>query len=570
MEFAFWIKNKKFSMMKNASFLIFAICLFLFSCNEKTDFGHDISTNAENIIAGKAIFNQNCSSCHNFQQTTIGPNLSGLTRQVESDWIKRMIQNPKSIIDDGDPRAVGLYQKYKTYMPAFPQFNEHELDALLSYLHTFEELPSQNGSTGLDDPIPNKIPDSGIRLELEFLTQIPPSDTIPPLAKITKLESERVSGRTFVQDQRGVMYELKNGKHQVYFPLRDLRPNLMFKPGLATGFGSYAFHPEFYKNGLLYTSHSEKGKPEIPDFGYADSIKVTLQWVLTEWKTANPNSEKFTGSSRELLRIDFVTQIHGMQEISFNPHSKPGEPDYGKLFIGIGDGGSAENGFAFIADHQGSDVWSSILRIDPAGKNSKNGQYGIPADNPFFGQAGKAGEVFAYGFRNPNRVFWDPQGRLLATEIGHKNIEELNGILPGKFYGWPVREGSFVINPYGDMSRIFQLPKDDSALGAVLPLIQLDHDELAAIIGGYFVKNGPHAGKFLFGDVPSGRLFISDLSDWKSIKVETWGITYQGKEMSLEELCGSPRVDLKFGQDKSGQLYLMTKADGKIYKIKGI
>jgi hypothetical protein len=120
------------------------------------------------------------------------------------------------------------------------------------------------------------------------------------------------------------------------------------------------------------------------------------------------------------------------------------------------------------------------------------------------------------------------------------------------------------------MSRIFQLPKDDSALGAVPPLIQLDHDELSAIIGGYFVKNGPHAGKFLFGDVPSGRLFISDLSDWKSIKVETWGIQYQGKEMSLEELCGSPRVDLKFGQDKSGQLYLMTKADGKIYKIKGM
>lgn len=557
--------------MKKSPFLIFVFSILLASCQkgEKTDFGHNISTNAETILAGKTIFNQNCSSCHNFQQTAIGPNLSGLTREMDSEWIKTFIQNPQAVIESGDPRATQILAEYKAYMPAFLQLKDVELEALLSYLHTYEDTPIQNSGEELDDPIAEKISDSGIRLELEFLTQIPPSDTLPPLAKITKLESEPVSGRTFVQDQRGVMYELKNGKHQVYFPLRDLRPDLMFKPGLATGFGSYAFHPEFHKNGLLYTSHSEKGKPGTPDFGYADSIKVTLQWVLTEWKTANPNAEKFTGTSRELLRIDFVTQIHGMQEIGFNPHAKLGEPDYGKLFIGIGDGGSAENGFAFIADHQGTDIWSSILRLDPAGSNSKNGQYGIPTDNPFSGQAGKAGEVFAYGFRNPNRVFWDPQGRLLATEIGHKNVEELNGILPGKFYGWPVREGTFIINPYGNMAKVFSLPDDDSDLGSIFPLVQLDHDELSAIIGGYFIQKGPHQGKFLYGDIPSGRLFISDLRDWNSIKVETWGIQYQGREMSLEELCGSPRVDLKFGQDKSGQLYLMTKADGKIYRIKG-
>lgn len=552
--------------------IIFAICILVSSCSQdkNKNFGKNISTSPEIILSGKTIFNQNCSSCHNFQQNTIGPNLSGLTREVGSEWIRAFIQNPQAIIESGDPRATQILAEYKAYMPAFPQLKDEELDALLSYLHTYEEVSPKNSETGLDDPIAEGISDSGIRLELELVTQIPPSDTIPPLAKITKLESEAVSGRTFVQDQRGIMYELKNGKYQVYFPLRDLRPNLMFKPGLATGFGSYAFHPEFQKNGLLYTSHSEKGKPATPDFGYADSIKVTLQWVLTEWKTADPSSEKFVGSSRELLRIDFVTQIHGMQEIGFNPYAKVGEPDYGKLFIGIGDGGSAENGFAFIADHQGASVWSSILRIDPAGKNSRNGQYGIPSDNPFFGQEGKAGEVFAYGFRNPNRVFWDPQGRLLASEIGHKNVEELNGILPGKFYGWPVREGRFIINPYGNMAKVFSLPDDDSALGSIFPLIQLDHDELSAIIGGYFVKNGPHKGKFLFGDIPSGRLFISDLSDWKSIQVETWGIQFKGKEMSLEELCGSPRVDLKFGQDKKGTLYLMTKADGRIYRIKGV
>jgi len=558
--------------MKNQALLFSLFWLFLFSCKqgEKEKFGSDISINPEQIVAGRAIFNQYCSSCHNFQQATIGPNLSGLTRSVDSQWIRDFVKNPQAMIEKGDVRANELYSQFKAYMPASPQLQEKDLDALLSYLHTFSEDPQEGAAAGLDNPLPDPIPDLGVRLDLEFLTQIPPSDSVPPLAKITKLESEPTSGRTFVQDQRGVLYELKNGQHQVYFPLRDLRPDLMFKPGLATGFGSYAFHPEFEKNGLLYTSHSEKGKAQTPDFAYADSIKVTLQWVLTEWKTDNPTSETFAGTSRELMRIDFVSQIHGMQEIAFNPNAKPGDSDYGKLFIGIGDGGSAENGYAFIADHQGAGIWSSILRIDPSGTNSKNGTYGIPADNPFAGQAGKQGEVYAYGFRNPNRILWDPTGRLLATEIGHKNVEELNGIEPGKFYGWPVREGTFIINPYGNMAKVFSLPDDDSSLGSVFPLIQVDHDEISAIIGGYFVKSGPHAGKFLFGDVPSGRLLMADLSDWKNIKVESWGIKLQGKEMSLVELCGSPRVDLKFGQDKSGQLYLMTKADGKIYKIKGI
>lgn len=558
--------------MKNQALLLSLLLIFFFSCKqgEKEKFGEDISTNPEQIVAGRAIFNQYCSSCHNFQQTTIGPNLSGVTRRVDSKWLREFIKNPQAMIEKGDERALQLFAEFNSYMPASPQLQEEDFDALLSYLHTFVEEPEEGSAAGLDNPLPDPISDSGIRLELEFLTQIPPSDTVPPLAKITKLESEPVSGRTFVQDQRGVMYELKNGKHQVFFSLFDLRPDLMFKPGFATGFGSYAFHPEFEKNGLLYTSHSEKGKAQTPDFAYADSIKVTLQWVLTEWKTENPSFESFEGTSRELMRIDFVSQIHGMQELAFNPFAKQGDSDYGKLFIGIGDGGSAENGFAFIVDHQGAGIWSSILRIDPLGTNSKNGKYGIPADNPFAGQSGKQGEVYAYGFRNPNRVFWDPKGRMLATEIGHKNVEEVNGIEPGKFYGWPVREGTFIINSYGNMAKVFSLPDDDSSLGSVFPIIQVDHDEISAIIGGYFVKSGSNAGKFLFGDIPSGRLLMADLSDWNNIKVESWGVKFEGKEIGLVELCGSPRVDLKFGQDKSGQLYLMTKADGKIYKIKGV
>lgn len=556
--------------MKKQALSIALGLLLIIGCNTKSNhpFGQDIPTDSEQIAIGKSLFEQNCSSCHNFTQKTIGPNLSGLTTQIESDWIKSFIKNPQQLLDNGDQRTKILLDEYKVLMPAFSQLSEAEIDALLSYMHSFglaAELESAAGEA-LEDPIPEKTMDSGLALELEFFTQIPASDSISPLAKITKMESELVSGRLFVQDQHGKMYELVNGKPKVFFDLRALRPDFVSKPGLATGFGSYAFHPEYVNNGLLYTSHTEKPGSKTADFAYADSIKVTMQWVLTEWKTANPSSKSFVGESRELLRVNVVTQIHGMQEIAFNPHAKKGEEDYGLLYIGIGDGGSAENGFDFISDHKGNAVWSSILRIDPQGNNSKNGKYGIPKDNPFVGLNDKAPEVFAYGFRNPNRIFWDPRGRMMASEIGHKHIEEINLVEPGKFYGWPRREGSFVINPKGDMDKVYTLPSDDEKLGATYPFLQFDHDEGLAIIAGYFPNSGIFKGKFLFGDVPSGKVFVSDLNE-SSPKMQKVGIKYEGRETTLQELCGKPRVDLKFGQDKSGQVYVLTKADGKIYRV---
>ncbi|MFN9944648.1 MAG: PQQ-dependent sugar dehydrogenase, partial [bacterium] len=94
------------------------------------------------------------------------------------------------------------------------------------------------------------------------------------------------------------------------------------------------------------------------------------------------------------------------------------------------------------------------------GKNSKNGKYGIPASNPFASQK-EGREVYAYGFRNPNRLFWDEKGQLFATDIGQHSIEEINRIQAGGFYGWPIREGKFVVNPYGNFRNLYPLPKEE-------------------------------------------------------------------------------------------------------------
>ncbi len=560
-------ENTKLAAMKNALILSLASCLLIFSCSPvKEEFGTEISTDASQILKGKAVFEQQCSTCHNFNEDAIGPNLSGVTRQVETSWIRQFIRNPQQLFDAKDQRALELLAKFKTPMPGFAHLSE-DVEAILSYLHTFETLPLEISGDTTSNLIPEKVVDSGVRLELEFFAQLPPSDTVPPLAKMTKMEPIPGTDRLMINDQRIGIYELVNQQPILFLNVLENRPAMVSKPGWATGVGSFAFHPEFETNGLFYTAHTEPGGTKPSDFGYTDSLAVFMQWVLIEWKAEDPKAKTFKGTDREILRIDNSTQAHGMQELAFNPNSKKGDPDYGLLYIGYGDGGTAEKRFAGISNHQGAGIYSSILRIDPAGKDGKNGKYGIPKNNPFAGEQGKAGEIVAYGFRNPNRLFWDREGQLFATDIGQHSIEEINKIEPGKFYGWPVREGTFRINPYGSFRALYPLGEDDAITGVTYPLIQLEHDETVAVIGGYFIPSGVLNGKFVFGDIPSGRLFFADLSQAIPV-VQTWGVIFEGKEVSMKSLVNHDRVDLKFGIDGKGNVFIMSKTEGKVYRLK--
>ncbi len=269
-----------------------------------------------------------------------------------------------------------------------------------------------------------------------------------------------------------------------------------------------------------------------------------------------------------------VSGIHGVQEIIFNPASKSGDEDYGLLYIGVGDGGAVENGFPFLTHHP-NNIWGTIIRIKPSGKNSTNGQYGIPNQNPFAKDrdSNTVREIYATGFRNPNRISWTRKGGMLATNIGQAHIEAIDIILKGHDYGWPIREGRFAMHPGPEMNKIYPLPANDSIFHISYPVAVYDHDEGNAIAGGfeYAGKNIPSfAGKYLFGDIPTGRLFfvnVTDLKPGKSATVKEWFVALNGKRLTLRELCGQDRVDLRFARDEKGEIYIFTKPDGKIYRL---
>lgn len=101
------------------------------------------------------------------------------------------------------------------------------------------------------------------------------------------------------------------------------------------------------------------------------------------------------------------------------------EPD-GALVLTLGDGFAYREQAQIRDNHLGA-----VVRFDRDGA--------IPADNPFASEGWPAGYVLTYGNRNPQGVAWDPMREVMwMHEHGPAGGDELNQVVPGANYGWPV------------------------------------------------------------------------------------------------------------------------------------
>ncbi|MEH2459696.1 SMP-30/gluconolactonase/LRE family protein [Nostoc sp.] len=311
--------------------------------------------------------------------------------------------------------------------------------------------------------------------------------------------------------------------------------------------------------------------------------------MIREWKSADPAANTFSGTFREILRIEQPYPDHNIGQLGFNPNAKPKDIDYGLLYIAVADGGSD----GFPVSHtdplkNGQDLTTplgKILRIDPLGKNSFNGKYGIPKDNPFVLDRNpkKLREIWAYGLRNPHRFSWDTggEGKMLIADIGQAMIEEVNLGIKGANYGWGKREGTWVIEKNNE-NVLFALPKNDAEYGYTYPVAQYAHHKPAnwsgnyavAIAGGYVYRGKaiPElVGQYVFADFANdGRFFIvpvDELVNGKQAKTKELRFFDSKREASFLEIIGSERSDVRFGVDEEGEIYLTTKSDGKVRKL---
>lgn len=101
--------------------------------------------------------------------------------------------------------------------------------------------------------------------------------------------------------------------------------------------------------------------------------------------------------------------------------------DSGHVFLSVGAKGP--DNFEGIQDLD--TPWGKIHRINDDGS--------IPADNPFAGRDDVYRSIYTYGHRSPQGLFWDrSNGQLWSTEHGQRGGDEVNLLLPGQNYGWPL------------------------------------------------------------------------------------------------------------------------------------
>lgn len=180
----------------------------------------------------------------------------------------------------------------------------------------------------------------------------------------------------------------------------------------ATGQGGLldvVLHPDFGTNKLIYMSYS---KP------YADE----------------------DGATTAIMRARFENdELHDVEEL-FVANSR-GRGHYGSRIVFDGEG------FLFFSVGERQVPSRGDLEAHPAQDptnhhgtiNRLNDDGSIPEDNPFIGEDGIEPSIYSYGHRNPQGLAIHPQtGDIWSTEHGPQGGDELNRILPGLNYGWPV------------------------------------------------------------------------------------------------------------------------------------
>lgn len=286
-----------------------------------------------------------------------------------------------------------------------------------------------------------------------------------------------------------------------------------------------AFHPNFPATPQVFLSYTRTG----PDGQHP------LTTVISRFTSNDGGNALNPASEQQILTLDQPFNNHNGGHIAFDR--------FGKLFIGLGDGGSGDD-----PQNHGQNVntlLGAMLRIDVDGVPAAGKNYAIPGDNPFAGGGG-APEIYAWGLRNPWRWSFDRDtGRLWLGDVGQGAWEEVDIIERGGNYGWKPCEGA-------------HLRGSSAACGNAAfidPIAEYDHSQGCSITGGYVYRgaNIPGlVGDYLFGDFCSGTI-------WNLREIS-------GGAPLVTPAISSGLSVVAFGQSLDGEVYVVDLG-GTLHKI---
>jgi len=321
-------------------------------------------------------------------------------------------------------------------------------------------------------------------------------------------------GRILVTERAGRLRIVEQGK-LLASPVAGLPAIESIGQG---GLLDIVLHPDYQNNGWLYFSYAE------PAEGF----------FTNDYGTAVARA-KLDGNRLTDLQVIFSMNIKSSGGRHFGSRLLFDRDNY--LYITTGDRGERDRAQA-LDDHAGS-----VIRLHDDGR--------IPADNPFVNTAGARTEIYSYGHRNPQGMALHPTtGEVWLHEHGPQGGDEINRILPGRNYGWPVITYG---ENYGTGTRIGE---GTHKPGMEQPLYQ------------WTPSIAPSGMAFYTGDAFErwqGNLFVGALKFQLLVRLELDGNKIANEERLLERQLGRIR-DVRNGPD--GLLYLLTDADeGAIVRL---
>jgi glucose/arabinose dehydrogenase len=468
-------------------------------------------------------FNQNCGACHgeDLRGLTLGPPLVGLP-----------LQNGDTVEQIAASIATGSPEKG---MPAWSEtMKESEIWNMALYV-----AEQRQGTTILDkrDNIPLVIPPDtvttakhsfDINVIADGLDVMPFS--IAPMPDGRILLSERMRGLRFISPD-GSKSEYIEGTPPAY-------DDSMLFLGQVQGLGwmlDVALHPQYADNGWVYLHHTDRCTDCNALSRKADAAVSMNRLLRGRQKNGKwVNEEKRWQADYETYSN--TSDLAAGGRIAFD--------DQGYVFISVG----MKDALDFMGIQDLSKPYGKIHRIHDDGR--------IPDDNPFVDTPGALPSTWSYGHRSVQGLEYNKlTGEIWNTEMGPRGGDELNRVVRGGNYGWPVfttgvNYDGRPVNVAGKLGIVLaekdaEFPVVDwTPAIAISSFIFYDSPEFAEwngnIIAGTLRATDLLRMEVVDGKVVHTEVLLEDLARFRDIETGTNGELY----LLLEHKSGSQIIQL--------------------------